>query len=136
MDGDGPDLELQGVIVQTLRADPAVTALVAQRIYDRVPEDSPFPYIAYGPSDSVEADAECIPGVDISVQIDVWSRAVGYPEAKRIAAAVRAALHDADLVLAENALVTIQHRQTINQRDPDGLTSHSFLMFAAYVEQH
>jgi uncharacterized protein DUF3168 len=131
------DLELQGAIVQALKADPAVAALVGPRVYDTVPSNPPpqFPYISYGPSDMLEDDYDCITGQDISVQINAWSRAVGFPEVKRISDAVRAALHDADLQLAVNALVMIEHRQSRTMRDPDGLTSHAALDFAAWVER-
>lgn len=129
------DLELQGAIINRLKADPAVTALVAGRVYDSVPQGAPFPYITYGPSDVLQDDADCIVAFDIDVQIDVWSRAVGFPEAKKIAGAVRAALHQVDLVLPTNALVFLEHRQTSMRRDPDGLTSHGLISLNSVIEQ-
>lgn len=130
------DLELQGAIVGRLRGDPGMTALVQGRVFDIVPLDAVFPYVSYGPSDTLSDDAECITGLDLSLQIDVWSREVGYPECKRIADAVRAALHGAETALAlpTNALALIEHRQTRTFRDPDGLTSHAAVTFNAFVE--
>lgn len=130
-----PDLELQGAIVAALKGDAGVGALVADRIYDRVPENAAFPYVSYGPTDDTSADADCITGFDIFVQLDVWSRAVGLPECKRIADAVRVALHDSDLPLPTNALVFLEHRQTRVFRDPDGLTNHAALSFEAFIER-
>lgn len=130
-----PDLELQGLIVRVLRADPGVTALVAGRVYDRVPEDFAFPYITYGPSDATSDDADCITAYAITLQLDVWSREVGFPEAKRIGEAVRTALASDALYLDDNALVFLEHRQTRTFRDPDGLTNHSALTFEASVER-
>jgi hypothetical protein len=130
------ELELQGEIVKRLKADPAVTALIAGRVYDSVPAGAAFPYVTIGPVDAVEADADCITGLDVAQQIDCWSRAVGFPEVKKIVDAVRASLHDFDLALASNALVYFEHRTTRITRDPDGLTSHGILGFEAAVERH
>lgn len=129
-----PDLELQGEIVKRLKADPGVSALVAGRIYDSVPGNAVFPYISYGPSDTTSDDAECITAFSIFVQLDAWSRAVGYPEVKKIADAVRRSLHQAPLNLPTNALVFLQHDQTRVLRDPDGLTSHAAMSFESVVE--
>lgn len=131
-----PELEIQGAIVQRLKADAAVTALVAGRIYDQVPSATPtFPYVTIGPIQAVTDDADCITGLEIFQQLDIWSRAPGFPEAKRIVDAVRVALHDAPLTLTENALVLFQHRDSDTRRDPDGLTSHGIMSFEAYVER-
>jgi len=130
-----PDLELQGVIIDVLRNDPELIQLVGSRAYDRVPENVVFPYISLGPTFDVEDDADCISGSDISIQIDAWSRAVGFPEVKRISNAVRNALHQRDLQLTENALALIQCRGIRILRDPDGLTSHGVVDINAFVER-
>ena len=129
-----PSLELQGVIVARLKADSAVRALVADRVYDNVPDDADFPRITLGATDETSDDAECIEGLAISFQVDCWSRAVGFPQVRQLSDAVRRSLHEADLTLADNALVTIAHRQTRVFRDPDGLTSHAAMTFDAFVE--
>lgn len=130
-----PELELQGEIVKRLKADPAVVALVAQRVYDTVPANATFPYVSYGPADALTVDADCITALDVGVQLDVWSRNPGYPEADRIVDAVRRALHEAAIELPTNALVLFEHRQSIVRRDPDGLTSHGIMSFSAIIEQ-
>lgn len=130
-----PSLELQGAIVTRLKAVAAVTLLIGTRIYDQVPNGAAFPYVSFGPTDELTEDATCIDGFDISLQIDCWSRAVGFPEVKAVSDAVRAALHEYDLPLTNNALVYFRHRQTRILRDPDGLTSHAILTFEAFAEQ-
>lgn len=130
-----PELELQGVLVAALKADPDVAALVGARVYDTVPRDTDFPYISLGPMEARTDDAECITGFMIFSQIDVWSQAVGYPEVKRLIDAVRHAIHDQDLSLTVNALVFIEHQTSRILRDPDGLTSHGALDFVASVER-
>lgn len=130
-----PDLELQGAIVTALKADPVLQALIGQRVYDQPPDNPQFPYVSYGPSDSIEDDADCIQTQDIFVQLDAWSRAVGFPEVKKIADAVRVALNDRDLPIQVNALVCLQHRQTRTLRDSDGITSHAAISLEAFIER-
>jgi hypothetical protein len=132
-----PELEIQGAIVQALKADPSVAALVNGRIYDSVPGNAVFPYVSIGPADSVADDADCIAGLLVAQQLDVWSRAPGFPEAKKIGDAVRAALHDQEsaLPLASNGMAYFEHRNSRFTRDPDGLTSHGILLFEAAVQR-
>lgn len=129
-----PSLELQGTLVKRLKEDAALSALISGRVYDSVPADPVFPYVSLGTGDETEDDADCIEALDISLQIDCWSRAVGFPEVRKISDAVRRSLHDADLTLATNAIVSFVHRQTRVFRDPDGLTSHAAMTFDAFVE--
>lgn len=136
-----PSLELQGAIVARLRAFADVSALIGSRVFDTVPRaangdvTAGFPYVSLGPADELTEDADCVRGFDISLQLDCWSRAVGFPEVKALSDAVRRALHDHDLPLSANALVYFEHRQTRLLRDPDGLTSHAVMTFQAFVEQ-
>lgn len=135
-------LELQGAIAARLKAVSAVTALIGQRVYDDVPEEkkriqatgAAFPYVSFGPSDELPDNAECIQADVVTFQLDAWSRAVGFPEVRQTAAAVRAALHEYEFTLTANALVSFEHRATRIFRDPDGLTSHAAIEFRAIVE--
>lgn len=129
-----PTLELQGAVVARLKADTATIAIVGSRVYDSVPGGVVFPYVSLGPSDELSDDADCITGLDITLQIDCWSRAPGFPEVRRLADAVRRVLHGYEFELPVNALVLFEHRQTRYFRDPDGLTSHAAMTFMAFIE--
>jgi hypothetical protein len=130
-----PSLELQGAIVARLKTVAGVAALIGQRIYDRVPAAPTFPYVTLGPMDELSDDTDCTAGFNIALDINVWSRAVGFPEAKRISDAVRGGLLDPELTLTDNALVYFQHRQTVFSEDPDGLTNRARMSFEAFAEQ-
>lgn len=126
--------ELQKAVVDRLRADSAVTALVGQRVYDKPPPAPVFPYVSIGPEDSVPSRADCYDGNEVTLQLDAWSRAVGFGETKRIAEAMRAALDDAPLTLAGHRLVDLYTESTRVLRDPDGETSHVALSVRALTE--
>lgn len=129
--------ELHGLYINTLRSNTDIMALITG-IYDRVPTD-PFKtktaYISFGAEDSNEDDAECITGREVTTQIDVWSRAVGKIECKRIVDLVRRALHRQPLTLTENALVDIWVTLVRVLPDPDGLTTHGVVQVTAMIEE-
>jgi hypothetical protein len=136
-------LELQGAIVSLLKADNAVANIVGNRVYDHVPRSpqteaitAQFPFVGIASSDEQSELIDCIDGIDLSLDIDCWSREPGFPEVRRLAHAMRSALHDVDITLSENGLVLLQHRETRTFRDPDGLTSHAVLTFEAFLEQN
>ncbi|MET3601814.1 DUF3168 domain-containing protein [Martelella mangrovi] len=132
--------ELAFAVMNRLKADAAVSAFVAGQVFDRVPaEPKPqSPYTSLGPTDSVQDDAECIAGQEISFQVDCWSwgagEAYGSAEVRKLAGAVRQCLHGAEFTLAENAFVMLEHRVTRIMRDPDGVTNHAAMTFSAFVE--
>lgn len=129
--------ELQQLLYATLTNDPVVAALV-DGFYDHVPAE-PFgvrnAYISFGASDGADDGADCIYGSRHTFQIDVWSRTVGATGCRRIVDAVRRALHERSLSLAENALVDLRVELWRVLPDPDGLTSHGVVQVTARVEE-
>lgn len=130
-----PSLDLQEVIINTLKADPDVAVLVGQRIYDAVPGDAIFPYISYGTDVAISDDADCSRTYEVTVAIDVWSQAVGKPQMKRIVGAVRRALRGIEVQMADHRLLDLDHEVTRYLRDPDGITSHGAMEFVALVQE-
>jgi hypothetical protein len=130
--------ELQKLVKDTLAADASVMALV-DGIHDRVPT-SPFKakmaYLAFGPSDVVSDDADCIVGDEITLQVDVFCRHSDLDvTCRRIVDAVKRSLHGQELELTTNALVEIRVDSRRVFRDPDGLTSHGVVTIIAMVEE-
>jgi hypothetical protein len=122
-----PELELQDAIVRALKAQGLV-------VYDQVPTNAAFPYVSIGPVTTVQDDADCLEAMEITVQVDVWSRAVGVGEVGRMTDTVRRTLHRAEFELTDNALVMIEHTNSRRMRDPDGLTNHAAIELRALVE--
>jgi hypothetical protein len=118
-----------------LKADGALTSLVAGRIYDEPPTPVSFPYVTIGEAQFIRDDALCVSAGQVFLTLHAWSRKVGYPEVKAIADAVVECLHLAPLTLPTNRLISINHRQNRVFRDDDGLTSHAVIELVAYVER-
>lgn len=125
-----PSLALQKAIIAALRG--ATDA--AGNVFDTVPEGDAFPRVTVGDGQSIADLADCYDGTETNLQIDVWSRAVGWPEAKRIASAVRETLHDADLTLDGHHLELLQFEGAQFLRDPDGITRHVAMTFRALTQ--
>lgn len=130
-----PSLELQGAIVARLKADTALAALIGARVYDDVPDNAPFPYVNFARDDVLQDDATCVTGYEVNFGVDVWSRGVGFVEAKKIAHAVAKSMHNWDAPLPTHTVITLQHRQTRVFRDADGLTSHGVVEFVALITE-
>ena len=129
------ELELQGAIVARLKADAALAALVADRIYDQAPSPTIYPCVTQGEAQTIRTDATCLTASEVYLTIHAWSQAVGFPEVKRLADAVEEALHLAPLPLATNRLVSILHQRTRTFRDQDDVTSHAVIEFVARTEK-
>jgi hypothetical protein len=123
-----PSLALQGAIVAALKA---ADTEVGPRVYDHVPPDRVFPYVAIDGGQVLSDEATCSAGSEIFVNINVWSRAVGFPETCRISGQIREALHDADLDLEGNVLDLLVFDSVRYLRDPKGEARHGVLTFRA-----
>lgn len=128
-----PVLELQGSIIARLRANSAVTALVANRIADIPQSTWAKPYISIGPSNYVAELVDCIDGGEVMIQIDCWSESTTMKEVRDIADAVRRALRNWEPTLATNAIVTFDPWRTDYIRD--GAIKQASLRYTAIVEE-
>jgi len=128
--------ELQKLLFDTLKATPAIIALVGG-VYDRVPA-SPYgtknAYISFGPVDMVDDGADCIDSDLHTFQVDVWSKAVGQVEAKNIVDLIKTALHEQEFELAVNALaeIRVDFRRVFPDSDP--LITHGVVSVSARIE--
>lgn len=118
-----PAFALQVALVRELRA---LGTAAGEHVFDRVPEQrDPFPRVTFGAWQSIPDDADCYEGTESFVQIDTWSRSVGYPEVKGIAGAIRDRLHNGDLVVDGHTVEMMTVESIDYSRDPDGLTSRA-----------
>lgn len=129
--------ELQKLIIDTLKADAAVSAIVGSNVFDYPPSSDPFPRITIGAFDSIPDDAECISGDEVTMQIDCWVRDGGRKHpCSALVDAAKKALHEANLTLPDPyALSSMRVILSRVVSDPDGLTTHGILTVRALVEE-
>lgn len=134
---ESPQAELQKLLFETVTGTAAIMAL-SGGVYDRVPTD-PFKgknsYISFGPTDVVDDGADCVVSGSHSFQLDVWSRAVGQVEAKRIVDLLHKTLHEAELEMTDNALaeIRVDFRRVFPDSDP--LITHGVVTVAASIQE-
>jgi hypothetical protein len=126
---------LQKLVFDALRADAGLNGMIGGRVYDRVLDAPTFPYVSFGAYDFVSDDADCITAGDHTLQVDIWSRAVGKVEAKQITDRARRILHGHEGDLGEYGLVDMRVDLAQVIGDPDGLTSHGILQVTASIEE-
>ena len=130
-----PSDELQLAIINALIADPAVSAIVGDRVYDARP--TAYPCVTFGPGDCQPDDAECITGRVETVQLDCWTTDTNgrLGPARILTNAVKAALHHAELELETHALVQITVPSVRVFQEPDDITVHGVVTVEALIEE-
>lgn len=101
-----PERALQGAVYARLRAEPALVPLLGSppRVHDAPPSDPVYPLLSFGRAQSrpwggSDDGVAATEGAELALTLTCVSRFGGGEEAKAVAGAVRAALHDADLAL-------------------------------------
>lgn len=128
--------DLQRMYYARMTGNPSIMAL-ANGVFDRVgerPYGSKTAYVSLGPEDYRDNGAECIDGLAITTQIDVWSKAVGALECKTLVELIRREFHEQEHSLAEATMVEtiVEFAQTLP--DPDKSITHGIVQVTAYVE--
>ncbi|MHA7873877.1 DUF3168 domain-containing protein [Roseivivax sp.] len=112
---------LQTALFARLSGDPALTALVGAHVYDALPEGAlPETYVTLGPEVVRDASDMGGRGAWHEVEVNVYSSAAGFRDAKRAAAAIGAALEAPGLTLGQGRLVALTFRKAEARHVRDG----------------
>jgi hypothetical protein len=101
---------LQQALFAALRADPALAALIGDRVYDAVPHratQSDAPYVLIGDEQVAAWSTASDTGAVHEIAISAVSMAPGFAVAKEVAAAICNAL-DGPITLARGRIVSTQ----------------------------
>jgi Protein of unknown function (DUF3168) len=130
-----PSLQLQKAIVAKLKADPGVTAIIAGRVYDAIPNAAVKPYVSFGLFQLLPEHGDCLNGGEAIVTLDGWAAGPDTVQIKQLGTAVAKALDEAELALdAPQRLVEMTIEQTQYMRDPDGITAHAVITVHTWTE--
>ncbi len=121
-EGQSPALSIQGFLVSKIKE---INTEAGSRVYDIIPASPTFPYVRVGEDDETPIDEDCWDRTQTVSQINVWSRAVGFPECKRIAHAIRKALHENEFNISGQTLDRMRVLTVGYSRDPDGITNRA-----------
>jgi hypothetical protein len=126
---------LQRGIYQALAGSSDLTVLLGgARIYDHAPQGVAFPFITLGQSVVRDWSTGTEDGAEHELTLHVWSRTGGKKQVQEIIGAIKAALHDQPLMLADHHLINLRHEFSEARLDPDGDTFHGSVRYRAVIE--
>ncbi len=129
--------DVQSGVYSRLTGHAALTALLpagANGIFDHVPQQTAFPYVAIGETASRPLDTQGGHGHDTSLSIHVYTRSAGMRDLRRIMAAAYDALHDADFTVPDQVLALCRCQSIESAIEGDGITRHGILRFRIITE--
>ncbi|MGJ4888953.1 DUF3168 domain-containing protein [Bradyrhizobium sp. HKCCYLRH3099] len=129
-----PSVALASAIKRCLLEDADVKALVADRVYDLIPNGPTFPYVSLG---EIQVMPELAEGADAAtsyVTLHSWDRFKSGTATRALSRAVVAALHDRDLTIEDGAVLSLLLQTSRVLPDPDGTTRHGVHVFAVLTD--
>ncbi|MBI0294505.1 DUF3168 domain-containing protein [Streptomyces sp. PRKS01-29] len=123
---------LQQAVVQKLRADAPLTALVSG-IYDEVLETAAYPYVSIGSITELVDDAHDQRGLTTNLVLHIWSKYRGFKEAAGILQALDAALDRQPMTVTGYKDVSVAHQQHQELRDPDPEIRHINVSYRVWM---
>lgn len=81
-------LPLRRAIITHLKTDPAITALVGNRVYNETPANVVWPFVLYGNPISDAYEQSCAEGIEASLTIHVFAKGPTSDAANEIGAAI------------------------------------------------
>lgn len=123
--------ELQTAIYSALSGDSNLTSTLGASVFDEVPDQSSYPFVALGEETVVEYDTKDLDGASHTINIHVWSQYKGAKETKQIMDRIHTLLHDSSLSVSGFNLIRMQFEFSDIMRDPDGVTRHGVMRFRA-----
>jgi len=131
----GVSAALQTAVYQALSADPTLTAIVGQDIYDALPAGAlPGLYVALGPEQVVDRSDKSGAGALHVFTVSVVTDSAGFAAAKEAAGAVSDTLVDASLTLNRGTLISLNFRRAKALRVGSGDERRIDLTFRARVQ--
>lgn len=131
--------QLQQGLFTRLSTDAALVAALSSAwgippIFADVPEidggnNAFFPYVTFGPDTLTPWDTKTSLGGNATVQINVWTRAANYTQAKAISSLIYDRLHYQQLTIpTANEVLTMNESMSFSL-DPDGRTRRGLMLF-------
>lgn len=136
MTAPAPMLPIQQALYAALTADTMLMSLITG-VYDYVPEDVVFPYVAIGEATEIPDNRHGGFGRQTTVTLHVWTRHRGHSKGLAIGSRVTALLDHQPLAITGAAWVAtrFEFSQTLTDPEPPGDVRHLVLRYRVITEQ-
>lgn len=126
--------DLQKALFQRFTNDAALSSKVGGRIYDAVPENTPYPYVNIGEPTNRPFDTKSSFGENIVLSIHCWSAYQGKKEAFEILNLILQSLSGPPLQIGGGFKLQDFKREQMNVIiDIDGKTKHGILEIRFFI---
>jgi hypothetical protein len=128
-------LALQQSLYAALSGDETLVSLLGgARIFDSVPQGTPFPYVTLAHSDVTDWSTGTETGDEHIVTLHVWSRDAGRKSVHEIIDRIQTLLHDQSPALTGHRLINLRREYCGVRREPDGDTLRGIIRLRAVTE--
>lgn len=125
--------ELQISVYNVLSNDSALTTLLggAGKIFDHVPDSSPYPYVKMAVKPLTDRGNESWDGVNVEVKLSVWYQAAGLGDLKvqQIQKRIDELLHNVSISINGWNIIAGRRKSVDIMDQPDGRTKHGLQLF-------
>lgn len=121
--------EVLNLSVARLRGDPPLMTLMAGRIFNHIPQDSPLPCCRVRWGQAGEWDTKDSSGFDGYLFVDVWTNHRGDKEALEATDRILALINLLPLQMSSGQSLIMRHDYVDTFTEPDGLTHHTAIRF-------
>lgn len=129
-----PAADIRTAIETKLLAEPALAALIVDRIYDRVPPSPTYPLVTIGNMQVIPESADATDAAETAVTIHVWDQFKQVDKSRKVGGAVVNALHEEELQTVDSGTQSMLLESANYLRDPDGVTNHAVLTFSVLTD--
>jgi hypothetical protein len=111
-----------------------LTAALPYPVFDDVPQNQEYPYIAIGEDTSLQWDTDDSIGYNSTLTIHAWSRHAGRKQVKDMIAGIYSALHRQALSISGSYVVTVECAFQETFMDSDQRTRHGVARYRIITE--
>jgi hypothetical protein len=129
-----PAAPLRAAIEAKLMASTALTDLIGDRVYDRVPSQPIYPLVTIGNMQMLPESADGVDAAETVVTIHVWDQFKQADKSRVVGGTVVNALHDEALRTEGIGTQSVLLESANYLRDPDGITNHAVLTFSILTD--
>lgn len=121
-------------IYTALAADAGLTAIISTRLYDDVPDNTAYPYVAIGEVTENRSDTFANKGKELTATIHVWSQYRGMKQLTDILTRLDAVLDQKAISFTNWTLINIEREFGETIKMPDGITRQLVTRYRVMVQ--
>ncbi len=129
-----PIKEIQKAIYLKLTNDATLAALISG-VFDKVNQDTAFPYVTIGGNNSVDWGSHTFDGRETTINIHSWSESQGSKEAQSLMFEIHRILHRNTLTVTGHVAILLRNEFEEIMVEDDQITHHGIQRFRLITKE-